>query len=143
MAICAKEPKMQRQTKFEPLQAHLKFAGIDRIRMTFDEFEQVIGSNLPASARQHRGWWSNNQQNGVIAYAWLEADYKAEGVSIEHEFLTFRNDASLEHPLRSGSGCGAAKAHPVLGCMSGKVTISTGANITKPSLPEWKDMLAQ
>lgn len=134
---------MQRQAKFEPLQAHLKSAGIERIRMTFDEIEQVIGSKLPASARRHRGWWSNDQQSSVIAYAWLEAGYKAESVSIEREILTFRKGASVRHPLRSGSGSRAAKAHPVLGCMSGTVTIPTGTDITKPSLPEWKDISTQ
>lgn len=131
---------MQRQAKYDPLEAHLKSVGFERIRMTFDEIEQVIGSNLPDSARKHRAWWSNNPSNSVITYAWLAAGYKTEGVSIEHEFLTFRKGASVRGPIRSKPESKAARAHPVLGCMSGTVTISPGTDLTKPSLPEWEAM---
>ena len=131
---------MQRQAKYYPLEAHLKSIGFERIRMTFDEIEQVIGSRLPASARKHRAWWSNNPSNSVITHAWLGAGYKTEGVSIEHEFLTFRKGASGRGPVHSKPESRAERAHPVLGCMSGTVTISAGTDLTKPSLPEWEAM---
>ena len=131
---------MQRQAKYDPLEAHLKSVGFERIRMTFDEIEQVIGSNLPDSARKHRAWWSNNPSNSVITYAWLAAGYKTEGVSIEHEFLTFRKGAPVRGPIRSKPEGKVAKAHPVLACMRGTATISTGTDLTEPSLPEWEAM---
>lgn len=108
--------------------------------MTFGEVEQVIGSSLPDSARKHRAWWSNNPSNSVITHAWLAAGYKTEGVSIERESLTFRKSASVRGPVRSKPESKMAKAHPVLACMSGTATISTGTDLTEPSMPEWEAM---
>ena len=48
------ENMMQRQEKYDPLHVHLESVGLERIAMTFDDVERVIGSNLPASARKHR-----------------------------------------------------------------------------------------
>lgn len=46
---------MQRQAEYDPLEAHLKSVGFERIRMTLDEVAQAIGSSLPDSARKHQG----------------------------------------------------------------------------------------
>lgn len=127
---------MQRHGKYDPLPAHLKSLGIERTMMTFDKVEQVIESKLPASARKHRAWWSNNPSNGVVAYAWLAAGCKTKGVSIEHEFLAFRRDASVRQLLRSKPEDNVIETHPVLGCMSGTATVSAGTDLTKPNLPE-------
>lgn len=129
---------MQRQAKYDPLQVHLESVGLEQIAMTFDEVEQVIGSNLPASARKHRAWWSNDPSKNAVACAWLEAGYKIESVSMERAILSFRRDATVRRPLRSGSEGTAIETHPVIGCMSGTATISSGTDLTKPSLPEWE-----
>ncbi len=131
---------MRRQAKYDPLEAHLKSVGFERIRMTFGEVEQVIGSSLPDSARKHRAWWSNNPSNSAITHAWLAAGYRTEGVSIEHEALSFRKSASVRGPVRSKP---ESKAHPVLACMSGTATMSTGTDLTEPSLPEWEAMTTE
>lgn len=132
------ETKMQRQEKYDPLQVHLESVGLERIAMTFDNVERVIGSNLPASARKHQAWRGNDPSRNAVACAWLEAGYKTESVSIEREILTFRRDAAVGRPLRSGSERTAIETHPVIGCMSGTATISSGTDLTKPSLPEWE-----
>lgn len=67
------ETKMQRQEKCDPLHVHLESVGLERIAMSFDEIERVIGSNLPASARKHRAWWGNDPSRIAAACAWLEA----------------------------------------------------------------------
>ncbi len=128
----------QRQEKYDPLHVHLESAGLERIAMSFDEVERVIGSNLPASARKHRAWWGNDPSQNAVACAWLEAGYKTESVSMEREILTFRKDATVGRPLRSGSESTAIETHPVIGCMSGTATISSGTDLTKPSWPEWE-----
>ena len=127
----------QRQEKYVPLEVHLESVGLERIAMTFDNVERVIGSNLPASARKHRAWWGNDPSRNAVACAWLEAGYKTESVNIEREILTFRRDAAVGRPLRSGSERTAIETHPVIGCMSGTATILSGTDLTKPSLPEW------
>lgn len=131
---------MRRTAKYEPLQTHLKSAGFDRIRMTFEEIERVIGTELPRSARRHRAWWSNNPSNSVITYAWLSVGYKTERVSMEREVLTFRKDRSIGRPQRSAPEGKAAGTHPVIACMSGTVTIPRETDLTEPSLPEWKNI---
>ena len=132
---------MQRQAKYEPLQAHLESVGFDRIRMTFRQIEQVIGSELPGSARKYRAWWSNNPSNSVMTRAWLGAGYMTEGVSMEHEFLTFRKDKSIERPQLPVPGDKAGETHPVFSCMSGTVTIADGTDLTEPASPEWEDAI--
>ena len=132
------ETKMQRQEKYDPLHVHLESVGLERIAMSFDEIERVIGSNLPASARKHRAWWGNDPSRIAAACVWLEAGYKTESVSTERKILTFRKDATVGRPLRSGSESAAIETHPVIGCMSGTATISSGTDLTKPSWPEWE-----
>jgi hypothetical protein len=79
-------------TKYEPLENHLRGTDRDHVPMSFAEIEAVIGSSLPASARRHRAWWSNNPSNSVITYSWLNAGDRTADVDMAGERLVFRRE---------------------------------------------------
>ena len=128
--------------KYQPLENHLKTRGLREIQITFEEIEAVIKDNLPPSARKHRPWWSNNPSNSVMTKSWLAAGYKTARVDLESERLVFVRDDTLNSwqtsfPVpENGSG-----GHPVLGCMSGTVTVADDLDLTTPAMPEWADMV--
>ncbi|MXY66588.1 MAG: hypothetical protein F4206_05410 [Gammaproteobacteria bacterium] len=135
---------MSIQSKYSPLETHLKSAGFKEILMTFEEIEAVIGTSLPPSARKHRPWWSNNPSNSVMTHSWLAAGYKTSRVDISNECLVFvkddprgLHDSSPQNPeMDSGK-------HPVFGCMAGTVTVAEDLDLTSPAMPEWANMAHQ
>jgi hypothetical protein len=46
--------------KYSPLRRHLAAEVGSQAHMTFAEIDELIGG-LPASARRHRAWWSNER----------------------------------------------------------------------------------
>ena len=70
------------EDKYGPLRGY--FEGQPRtttdISLSFAHIEAILGSDLPASARLYRQWWSNDW-NHVQAQAWLAAGWRTELVS--------------------------------------------------------------
>ncbi len=124
-------------SKYTPLEKHLKAESFESIPMTFSEIETLIEDKLPASARKHRAWWSNNPSNSVITYAWLAAGYKTADVSIENERVVFvRNGRPVPDPANDTG------RHPVFGCMKNTIKLSESTDLTEPATPEWAHALA-
>jgi antitoxin HicB len=77
--------------KYAPLHRHL--AGLPpsekRTSLTFDALEQIIGADLPPSARTHRAWWSNDRSSHIQADAWLAAGWKVDGIDRSTETVHF------------------------------------------------------
>jgi hypothetical protein len=75
--------------------------------MTFSEVEHVVGP-LPASARNHREWWSNNDSHTHARNGWLVAGWKTKNVDMVAQQLTFTRGPSatrsLDGPLAPGGG---------------------------------------
>ncbi len=128
-------------SKYQPLENHLKTCGLREIPMAFKEIEAVIQDNLPPSARKHRPWWSNNPSNSIMTKSWLAAGYKTTRVKLESECLVFvRDDTLAPHQTLSPASGNGSVGHPVLGCMSGTVTVADDLDLTDPAMPEWADM---
>ncbi len=74
--------------------------------MTFRKIEEIVGHELPLSARKYRYWWSNNPNNGIITKYWLSAGYKSKNVNMECETLDFvkNRDSSQKEPTPSVVG---------------------------------------
>lgn len=82
-------------SKYDALAAHLAQRSVREHPMSFAEIESVIGSRLPASAREHRPWWANNAQSHVPRRGWLQAGFKTARVDMSNERVTFvRTDAA-------------------------------------------------
>lgn len=133
-------------TKYDVLSAYLQKQPTEEVPMTFGQIENLIGDKLPASARKHRPWWSNNPSNSVITHAWLKAGYKSARVDMAGEKLVFvRNAPGL-------GGMGVAEAPrpftpPLVQkgsfvarvrlALSGSVTIAPGADVTEATGEVW------
>jgi hypothetical protein len=62
-------------SKYFGLYEHLYRNGAESATLTFEEIEQLLGSELPRSARTSRAFWSNRRRGGLQASAWMEAGY--------------------------------------------------------------------
>jgi hypothetical protein len=61
----------------------------DRIRITFNKFEDIIGSDLPESARIHRAWWANDSVAHSHSILWLEAGWRTSYINLSEESVVF------------------------------------------------------
>jgi hypothetical protein len=61
---------------YQPLSAHLDALGQTRVNLTFSAIERILGRALPASARKHRAWWSN-ERSGSHSHArsWMDVGW--------------------------------------------------------------------
>jgi hypothetical protein len=62
--------------------------------MSFAEIEDILGQPLPASAREHQRWWSNEDPTMTRhsqARAWKTAGYDAEA-SLAERIVIFRRE---------------------------------------------------
>lgn len=123
---------------YDPLREHLSGRGAVEVPMTFAEIETVIGRSLPASARKHRAWWSNNPANSVITRAWLDAGYQTERVDMASRKLVFRKSApEAPPPAELAKRDGKALFNELYGSMKGTMTILPGVDLTAPTGELW------
>jgi hypothetical protein len=119
--------------KYEPLTEFLRKHRADRIEMTFEEIQKVIGGKLPRSAWFYRAWWSNNPSNSVMTAAWREAGFRSEQVDMEEGTVVFcRTESKKSSPKGS-----AAAPHSLYGWLEGTVRLAPGVDLTQPADPEW------
>lgn len=124
--------------KYEPLTKFLRNQSMERVPMTFDEIERVVGSKLPRSAIEHRAWWSNNPSNSVMTKAWLEAGYQSEQVDMENRKLVFARAAGARS-VGGGSGSvgpSGPKPRSLYGWLEGTVRTAPGVDLAEPVDPE-------
>jgi hypothetical protein len=80
------------RTKYQPLVDYLLQDGRERIEMSFDNIEALMGGDrLPPSARNPRlvKWWDNDFGQ-VQAQAWMSVGYQVEAVDVPGERVRFR-----------------------------------------------------
>lgn len=129
-------------SKYDPLAKHLSSRGQARVPMNFEEIERLLGFDLPASARKHRAWWSNNPDSSVITKAWLSAGYQSEQVDLASGKLIFAklNTVETQKPDLPPSA-GPNGLHPLIGSMKGTITITAELNLTEPVAEDWTEQL--
>jgi hypothetical protein len=120
--------------KYEPLGNFLRRQATDEVRVSFEQIERIIGDKLPASAHEHRAWWSNNPNNSVMTKAWIEAGFRSEQVDMDGRKLVFRRVRGRKLPETSSERSGS---HPLIGWMKGTVRVAPGVDLTAPADPEW------
>lgn len=59
------------------------------ITVTFDEVEEILGFDLPKSARKYRPWWANDQSHSHAVDGWLKVGWKTDNVDIQDERVEF------------------------------------------------------
>ena len=92
--------EMAARGKYQRLYTHLCALTTKEWRTSFDEIESILGFELPASARSHRPWWSNQSGgNGHSqALAWSAAGWETADVDMDAEVLLLRR--KLQETLR-------------------------------------------
>ncbi|KZM50864.1 hypothetical protein [Labrenzia sp. OB1] len=77
-------------SKYEPLREHL--ARLEDVvwAAKLNEVEQIIGTSLPKSAREHRTWWANSGGSLVHQNAWLDAGWRVERTDLMRDVIVFR-----------------------------------------------------
>ncbi len=76
-------------SKYEPLRIFLERQGKPRIRLSFKEVEEIIGSKLPHSAYTHRAWWANDNYHTHARNGWLAAGYEVKHVDLDNKVVEF------------------------------------------------------
>jgi predicted transcriptional regulator len=61
----------------------------EKLLLTFKQIEEILGEELPTSARQHRSWWANDSVGHVQSQQWLEVGWRVSSISITDERVTF------------------------------------------------------
>lgn len=118
--------------KYEPLSNFLRKQTAHKVTVSFEQIERIIGDKLPASAHEHRAWWSNNPNNSVMTKAWIEAGFRSEQVDMNGRKLVFRRVRG--RPTIDAEWAGP---HPLIGWMKGTVRVAPGVDLTEPADPEW------
>ena len=125
-------------SKYKPLERHLRASGKPRLALTFSQVEKILGIRLPASARRHPAWWSNNDRSHVQAQAWRVTGYRTEQVDISAEKLTFVADSfPLPGPSPALTGKAERTSAALFGSMKGTTIVMPEVDLTQPTAPEW------
>ena len=74
--------------KYGRLCEHLRALQETEWRASFAEIEEVLGLDLPASARSRAAWWSNGGHSQ--ARAWLDAGFRTSELDISRRTVLFR-----------------------------------------------------
>ena len=62
---------------------------VDTVQLTFNQIEEIIKTDLPASARNHRAWWANDSVGHSHSQLWLEAGWRTAYINLTEGKITF------------------------------------------------------
>lgn len=79
--------------KYDPLQKYLENIPptVNIQSLTFKRIEEILGSELPKSAYNHRAWWSNptSPSDHPHAQSWLKAGWRVDSVDQTEKLVHF------------------------------------------------------
>jgi hypothetical protein len=82
-----------RVSKYASVRDQLRQSGRDRVRMSFDELNDLVPGGLPPSAYRHDAWWSNESEpsstHSQSRLGWMAAGYHVETVDRVRQVVTF------------------------------------------------------
>jgi hypothetical protein len=119
--------------KYHPLRLYLEAVGAAAVPLSFAEIEEILGVPLPASARRHAAWWSNNPTNHVNAQAWLQAGYASEQVDLRRQQLVF----ALRSPAPRADASRPGLVERLQARLGGTVRLAAGVDLTQPTGEIW------
>ena len=80
--------------KYDPLYLYLK-NNEAVVTLSFDKIEQILGFELPFSAKHYEAWWANEDVSTTThshCKSWQYAGYKQVGVDLKNGRVTFERD---------------------------------------------------
>lgn len=115
--------------KYEPLKSYMAQTGVSRIRLTFQQVEEILGFSLPPSARKHPEWWSNHTKGHSHSRAWVDEGWISLDVDVAGGSVTFAR--ARKTAVRRAS------PHDIFGVLRGTVTYSGTQPLTDPTGEIW------
>jgi hypothetical protein len=90
--ISAEESAGKSENRFAPLGRNLasRPPETEMVELSFAEIEEIIGGDLPPSARKHRGMWANDPISKPHSKEWLDAGWKVETVYMTRGIVVFK-----------------------------------------------------
>jgi CBS domain-containing protein len=98
--VTAMQRKAKGEGRYAPLGEYLqkmRAQGMGTLTIEFRDIESLLAESLPASAREHRAWWSNFYGN-TQAKAWLENGWLVSEVDQALEQVSFRLSKAALYP---------------------------------------------
>lgn len=113
-------------SKYHRLTTHLANLNKSYWRASFDEIEQVLGFELPASAHEHPAWWANQAGGHAQSSSWQDAGWRTENLDLENKSITF---------VRRNAFAGIAPFHTGLGEVRAVGTADPRSGLSQPVHP--------
>ena len=85
-------PMASTSKKYRALTERLNSTAQPQLVLSFQDIERLLGSSLPASAREHRAWWANSDSHSQ-ARAWMAVGWQMDSVDMAGETVIFRKEA--------------------------------------------------
>jgi hypothetical protein len=78
-------------SRYAPLAIHLQSLPRrqEKVEVTFDDIERIIGDELPPSARQLHTWWANDAKSHLQSQEWLNVGWRVATLNMTEERGTF------------------------------------------------------
>jgi hypothetical protein len=80
-------------SKYAELRDWLRQCGRARVRITFDQLNDLVPGGLPPSAYNHDAWWNNesgpNSTHSQSRSGWMPAGYRVETVDRLRQYVIF------------------------------------------------------
>lgn len=119
---------------YDPLRDRLASLHVSTVRMRFADIEEIIGRELPPSARKYPAWWGNNDQGGKRhSAAWLHAGWRAEDLALEMEEVGFVRKNELTAPVIFGGRIETSLSADWVA--AGEITLSQEGVLIFPKAP--------
>jgi len=76
--------------KYAALAEYLRNQGDKQeVSLSFKQIEDILGFELPTSARKHRCWWANDESHVQAVEGWMGAGWVVKSVSLKNEEASF------------------------------------------------------
>jgi hypothetical protein len=84
--------------KYDALGTHLRKQRKDRVSLSFDEIETILGFRLPNSARSYRAWWAEDPRHVQAFDGWMSTGWAVGSVDFSDETVEFVRSEGVEAP---------------------------------------------
>lgn len=134
--------------KYSKLGKYLNSSSSDRLNLSFKDVENILGFNLPKSAKEYQAWWANSGHSHTHAIdGWLSMGWRTE-VDLDNQVVIFTQREHIgkvqhtEIKAASNTDTNAAEFEEYARKFMSKyysIPLSTGKH---PSVPKLFDMIS-
>ncbi|MGB9960601.1 MAG: DUF7662 domain-containing protein [Candidatus Bathyarchaeales archaeon] len=75
--------------KYTALAEYLRSQQQREITLSFKQIENILGFELPISARKHRCWWANDESHVQAREGWMSVGWCVKSASLTEEIVSF------------------------------------------------------